>query len=81
MYSDNQKQRFLIEVLKKAYNQADSYGACKTKKGHWQYWTSNDYPLQHGSGHKGVIGNNELVVLMQMSSIVPEVTETELPFF
>ena len=63
-YSDEEKELFLISLMKDYYSQGDNYFAYKNRKGIWTFGYINDYPMQHGSGESFKIPDEMCVLIM-----------------
>ncbi len=50
MITDEQRVKFLTQLILKTYPQTLTAFANKSKKGNWSFGFDNDKPLQHGKG-------------------------------
>lgn len=68
-FTYEEKKNFLKNLVRKYYNQGDSYYAYKSKKDKWHFGYTNDYPLQHGHGEDMILPDRMVDLLIQPTGI------------
>lgn len=67
VFTDDQKIKYLNNLIKKYYTQGDYYYVRRNQKDNWVFGYLNDYPLQHGPGESFSFTDKMVETLMKIS--------------